>query len=223
LRWRRHGRWDLTALLNAAQAQNSGPEQRLWLIRLAEWLRGDGQNTVSDDGSAPASSTPSATPWPVRRLRHLVNLLERHPEHARAVRHLLQQVLRECDLTALLADAGFAPRAAFTSELGERLRSIRALFTQHYSMLARKVAERSAETGEHYITRTRRRIPRDAAQRRWRRRRDGGDHLRGQVPDAGAWAAAVLGRLLGGGPELCRPALCWCSGCTSRWPPNSRP
>ncbi len=122
LRWRRHGRWDLTALLNAAQAQNSGPEQRLWLIRLAEWLRGDGQNTVSDDGSAPASSTPSATPWPVRRLRHLVNLLERHPEHARAVRHLLQQVLRECDLTALLADAGFAPRAAFTSELGERLR-----------------------------------------------------------------------------------------------------
>ena len=34
-------------------------------------------------------------------------------------------------------------------------RSIRALFAHHYSLLARKVAERSAETGEHYITRDR--------------------------------------------------------------------
>ena len=32
-------------------------------------------------------------------------------------------------------------------------RSITALFASHYSLLARKVAERSAETGEHYITR----------------------------------------------------------------------
>ncbi|WP_393938489.1 recombinase [Piscinibacter sakaiensis] len=35
-------------------------------------------------------------------------------------------------------------------------RSVRALFAQHYSLLARKVAERSAETGAHYITRDRR-------------------------------------------------------------------
>jgi len=40
-------------------------------------------------------------------------------------------------------------------EGGEQRRSIRALFTQHYSLLARLVAERSAETGEHYITRDR--------------------------------------------------------------------
>ncbi len=40
-------------------------------------------------------------------------------------------------------------------EGGEQRRSIRALFTHHYSLLARLVAERSAETGEHYITRTR--------------------------------------------------------------------
>lgn len=32
-------------------------------------------------------------------------------------------------------------------------RSVRALLSRHYSLLARKVAERSAETGEHYITR----------------------------------------------------------------------
>ena len=40
----------------------------------------------------------------------------------------------------------------------------------HYSLLARKVAERSAATGEHYITRDARRVPRDAARRARRRR-----------------------------------------------------
>lgn len=38
--------------------------------------------------------------------------------------------------------------------LGEQ-RGIRALFARHYSLLARQVAERSAETGQHYITRSR--------------------------------------------------------------------
>jgi site-specific recombinase len=33
-------------------------------------------------------------------------------------------------------------------------RSVSALLARHYSLLARQVAERSAETGEHYITRT---------------------------------------------------------------------
>ena len=37
----------------------------------------------------------------------------------------------------------------------EERRSIRGLFARHYSMLARKVAERSAASGEHYITRDR--------------------------------------------------------------------
>jgi site-specific recombinase len=38
--------------------------------------------------------------------------------------------------------------------LGEQ-RGLRALFARHYSLLARQVAERSAETGQHYITRSR--------------------------------------------------------------------
>jgi site-specific recombinase len=38
---------------------------------------------------------------------------------------------------------------------GAERRSLRALFTQHYALLARQVAERSAETGDHYITRDR--------------------------------------------------------------------
>jgi site-specific recombinase len=42
--------------------------------------------------------------------------------------------------------------AALAQTADER-RSIHRLFAQHYSLLARKVAERSAATGEHYITR----------------------------------------------------------------------
>ncbi len=38
----------------------------------------------------------------------------------------------------------------------QEVRSIRSFVSQNISLLARKVAERSAETGEHYITRTRR-------------------------------------------------------------------
>jgi site-specific recombinase len=41
------------------------------------------------------------------------------------------------------------------AHIAEDRRSIRGLFARHYSLLARKVAERSAATGEHYITRTR--------------------------------------------------------------------
>jgi site-specific recombinase len=37
----------------------------------------------------------------------------------------------------------------------DRRRSLTGLFRRHYALLARKVTERSAETGEHYITRTR--------------------------------------------------------------------
>jgi site-specific recombinase len=38
-------------------------------------------------------------------------------------------------------------------EAAEGRRSIGGLFAEHYSMLARKVAERSADAGDHYITR----------------------------------------------------------------------
>ncbi|MFO1214388.1 MAG: site-specific recombinase [Burkholderiaceae bacterium] len=37
----------------------------------------------------------------------------------------------------------------------EQRRGIRSLLVRHYALLSRKVAERSAETGEHYIARTR--------------------------------------------------------------------
>jgi len=40
-------------------------------------------------------------------------------------------------------------------QTAEARRSVRELLSRHYSLLARKVAERSAETGEQYITRDR--------------------------------------------------------------------
>lgn len=39
-------------------------------------------------------------------------------------------------------------------EENQELRSIRSLFSQNITLLARKIAERAAEAGEHYITRT---------------------------------------------------------------------
>lgn len=41
------------------------------------------------------------------------------------------------------------------AETAQRRRSVRALLARNYSLLARKMVERSAETGEHYITRNR--------------------------------------------------------------------
>ncbi|MCW7539512.1 site-specific recombinase [Aquabacterium sp. A7-Y] len=50
------------------------------------------------------------------------------------------------------------------AESAEQRRSVAALLARNYSLLARKVTERSAETGEHYITRT----PREYASMFWR-------------------------------------------------------
>ncbi len=58
----------------------------------------------------------------------------------------------------LLARDGLAEGRRLLLELLRVLqeqRGLRSLLVEHYSLLARQVAERSAETGEHYITRTR--------------------------------------------------------------------
>ena len=59
-------------------------------------------------------------------------------------------------LTCVLSPAPAREIAALLAELvhtADERRSIRALLARHYSLLARKVAERSAQTGEQYITR----------------------------------------------------------------------
>lgn len=107
--------WDLTALLNAADPRAPRAERHLWLARLLEWLRRAPAPTT--DGSDPTGS-----PLPLRRLKHLIGLLDRHPEHRVRVVGLLQAFRTEIDVAALLGDHGFAPRNALFSELGERLR-----------------------------------------------------------------------------------------------------
>jgi len=80
---------------------------------------------------------------------NLVFQIDQLCERCRRIELLLEAVLTPLPLPAL-------HRLVVTLvEVGVRRRSVRALFSQHTSQLARRVAERSAETGEHYITRNR--------------------------------------------------------------------
>jgi site-specific recombinase len=103
--------WDLTALLNAAAPKAGLAERHLWLVRMMEWLR-----------RAPLDDATRLTPTPVLRLKHLLNVLDRHPEHRDRLGRVLAQFWREVDTVALFADFGFAPRTTFIAELGQRLR-----------------------------------------------------------------------------------------------------
>ena len=103
--------WDLTALLNAADPKASQAERHLWLIRLMEWLR-----------HAPVEGE-RVTPTPVLRLKHLLGVLDRHPEHQARVAEVLRRFWQEVDNAALLADFGFAPRMDLWGELGRRVRA----------------------------------------------------------------------------------------------------
>jgi site-specific recombinase len=103
--------WDLTALLNAADPKAPRPDRHLWLVRLVEWLRhGD-----SERG-------PDETPRPVLRLKHMLNVLERHAEPRERIVALLARFWSETDLATLFADFGFTARRDLWGELGERLR-----------------------------------------------------------------------------------------------------
>ncbi|WP_394791104.1 site-specific recombinase [Rhodoferax sp.] len=75
------------------------------------------------------------------------------------LRQLRERVLRVRDLMdCLLSSTPEASAARLLSRLsvaGQERRSLRSLVRANASMLAAKVTERSAETGEHYITRDR--------------------------------------------------------------------
>lgn len=104
--------WDLTALLNAADPRAGTAERHLWLIRLMEWLR-----------HAPVETDTQVTKTPVLRLKHLLGVLDRHPEHQARVAEVLRRFWSEVDNAALLADFGFASRMDLWGELGLRLRA----------------------------------------------------------------------------------------------------
>ena len=97
---------DLSSLLSQLDPDAGLAQRHLWLIALFDWIRGD--------GAAPEAAA--------GRVELLLDAVEaREPLQAR-VRRWWWRFTREVDLTALLADHGFAPRTAFVSELAQRLR-----------------------------------------------------------------------------------------------------
>lgn len=109
--------WDLPALLETAEPRAPLAERHTWLVRLLEWLR----HAAPPRDGEPLPAEPR-TPVALLRLRHLLNVLDRNPEHHARVQALLQAFWREADAVALFADFGFAPRMSLRSEIGSRLR-----------------------------------------------------------------------------------------------------
>ncbi len=107
------GRWDLTALINAADPQASRAERHLWLVRWLEWLR-----------SPPTRHTDNSTPhdWTLQRLRLFLNMIDTQPVQRTKLVELLRRFLSETDAAGLWVDLGFSPRTSFLNELNERLR-----------------------------------------------------------------------------------------------------
>lgn len=124
--------WDLTALLNAAAhaADPRAPlaERNLWVIRALEWMRHAPLASATDapadsvTGSVSVTTASGTTPRPLLRLKHLLGVLDRHPEHRAQVATLLGRFWAEMDSAALFADFGFSPRANFFGEIGQRIK-----------------------------------------------------------------------------------------------------
>lgn len=97
---------DLSALLDQLDANAPMARRHLWLLQLLDWVRGDG------------SSAQAA----VSRLQLLLDAVQAQPGLRQRLLGWWQVLRHTVDTTTLLADFGFASRAAFLSELGERLR-----------------------------------------------------------------------------------------------------
>ena len=65
----------------------------------------------------------SGTPPAVLRLRHLLSVLEKNPEHRERVHALLGAFWQDMRIAGLFADYGFGPRMALYSEIWDRLRN----------------------------------------------------------------------------------------------------
>ncbi|MGB3069700.1 MAG: site-specific recombinase [Ottowia sp.] len=97
---------ELIQHLRALDPEAPIADRHLWLIELLNWVRGE-------------SHDPEAA---VARVRMLLDAAELRPEWLQLWHHWWAQFLSTTDATPLLADLGFAPHAAFFSELTNRLR-----------------------------------------------------------------------------------------------------
>lgn len=97
---------DLQGLLAGLDPTADVAQRHIWLINIFDWLRGD-------------RASPQAA---MGRVQLLLDAIEARPELRERLRAWWRAFTQSVDLTTLLADYGFAPRTAFASELGERLR-----------------------------------------------------------------------------------------------------
>jgi len=97
---------DLPELLEQLDPHATLVQRHLWLIRLADWVRGDASSVATSHA----------------RLALLLDALQQRPATRELLQLWWQTLLETVDATALLADHGFATRSAFASELAERIR-----------------------------------------------------------------------------------------------------
>ncbi|KRC11926.1 recombinase [Hydrogenophaga sp. Root209] len=81
-------------------------QRHLWLIDAMRWVRGDEKDVQAS----------------VARVREFLDSVQAQPELQLRWRRWWQRFVETVDITPLLADHGFAPRTAFLSEFGNRLR-----------------------------------------------------------------------------------------------------
>ncbi|MBL8388867.1 MAG: site-specific recombinase [Hydrogenophaga sp.] len=97
---------ELVHLLDHLDPDAPQAERHLWLIDTLHWVRGDDRN--------PQTS--------VARVRLLLDAVQARPEWLARWRLWWQRFTDAVDVAPLLADHGFAPRTAFLSEFGHRVR-----------------------------------------------------------------------------------------------------
>ncbi|MFP8781433.1 site-specific recombinase [Hydrogenophaga sp. RWCD_12] len=97
---------ELVHLLDQLDPDAPQAERHLWLIDTLRWVRGD-------DGNPQTS---------VARVRLLLDAVQARPEWLARWRAWWQRFTDSVDVAPLLADHGFAPRTAFLSEFGHRVR-----------------------------------------------------------------------------------------------------
>jgi site-specific recombinase len=100
---------DLTHLLEALDPGASRAERHLWLTALLEWVRA-GMGSGTDPAGA------------VARVNLMLDAVQTRPQWRERWRAWWRLFKDTVDPAPLLADFGFAPRTAFMSALGERLR-----------------------------------------------------------------------------------------------------
>ena len=97
---------DLQTLLDALDPDAPLAERHLWLIELLRWIRGDGVDPQSSVG----------------HVRQILETVQDDAAWLARWHRWWDRFIQTVDVTPLLADHGFAPRTAFLSELGHRLR-----------------------------------------------------------------------------------------------------